>query len=207
MARLSRSRDRIEAPGSLARFGVVGVQESANPEFASRNSHNDFVLHRQRSHRDTVPGLWVCDRHIPNGRTGLAVQCHQVSVHRSQVKPLTQDGQASIDASAAGLDHLGKISDVGPIGAAGPRVQSEGIAGRLGEIHDAIHHQGGGLDLLKCPHLEHPLQLEVPDISPIDLIEPAVAMAVVGTGIGQPVFRLLLSVQYALVSHLGQAGS
>ena len=50
--------------------------------------------------------------------------------------------------------------------------------------------------------LQHPLELQITHIVLIDLIKQAIALAHVATIVGQPILRLIGSVENAVVRHL-----
>ncbi|MDT7813533.1 MAG: hypothetical protein QOJ42_3449, partial [Acidobacteriaceae bacterium] len=66
-----------------------------------------------------------------------------------------------------------------------------------------IYDQGRVLDLVPGVKDVHPLQLQVFHIFAIDLLEFAVSLARVATGVSKPVLRFLVGVEDAVIRDLG----
>src|SRR5438093_12627664 len=80
---------------------------------------------------------------------------------RVEKQCVTQDRQAAIDGSAARSCVRRGIVAVDPKDAAGFCIESERIARRLSDVHDAVHHERGGFKFLQRLRLKYPLLLEV----------------------------------------------
>src|SRR5579862_7558370 len=101
-AGLARSRDRVEAPGALARGDIVGVNETADSVLAARNADDDFIFDDQGSDSEGVALRVIGGLDIPEDIAGGGVERHDVSIERSEEKPRTEDGEAAIGVSTAG---------------------------------------------------------------------------------------------------------
>ena len=197
----------MKAPGSLAGLGFIGLQESANAVLTAGHPHNHLVLDCERGHGDRVAVPEFRQLHLPHQGTGLGVDRLQAGIQRAQEEKVVQDGQPSVDEAAAHAHFLGDLVVVGPEDAPGPGIQGDHHVGRPGQVHDPVHHQGSRLEILERLRLINPLQLQVLNVGFPDLIQVAVPLAVVGSGIGQPIAGLVVSVHNSLVADLPQEAS
>src|SRR5262249_17665735 len=90
----------VRPPQALAGLGVVGVDETANAILAAGDSGDDFVLERQWGGGDAVALHGVSDLRLPNQRAAAGVERHQCRIERSEVDPVSEDGDTAVDPVA-----------------------------------------------------------------------------------------------------------
>ena len=120
-------------------------------------------------------------------------------VQRVHVEAIAQNRETAVDLAAAVVGADGVPVVVRPKDAARGGIQSEDVILRTREVHDAIHHQRRGFELLRRAALKEPLGFQFFHIAGVDLIEAAVTPAVVAAGIHQPVAGFLIGVQQAFI--------
>src|SRR2546425_9844893 len=123
MARLARARNRVEAPGPLARLSVVGIDEPADAELAAGYTHDDLVLYDERRNRRRVARFVVLQRHIPDDRTGFHVEGEQMRVERDHEQLVAQHAETAIDEPAARGQVGRQLAAAPPDRAPGARVE------------------------------------------------------------------------------------
>src|SRR5439155_19069763 len=74
---LSLRRYGVSSPRFLARMGIEGGHEAADPELASRCAHHNLAAGDKRSQRDVVAGLVIRDPGGPGFSAGSRVDRHQ----------------------------------------------------------------------------------------------------------------------------------
>src|SRR5581483_4664403 len=89
----------------------------------------------------------------------------------------SQDCKAAIHLAAAQADIAGGSAAKGPEGPAGFEIESGGLAGRLGNIHDAVGNERRSFELIEVVGLILPGYFEMTYIVAIDLRERRIAMA------------------------------
>ena len=85
-----------------------------------------------------------------------------------------------------------------PVDTSGGGIQSDHIVRGLDGVHDSVDNQRRGFELLKGSSLKDPLQLEVFHILWSDLAKRAVPLAIVVSGVREPVVRLLIGAKDAV---------
>ena len=84
---------------------------------------------------------------------------------------------------------------------AGERVQRVDRVLGSRQIHDAVHDERRGLELLVVPSLEQPLHAQISGVLGGDLIQLAEAPALVVSRVHQPVAWLLVGIEEPLIGH------
>ena len=170
-ARLAGFRNGPEAPAAFAGFQIVGIEETANAVFAARNAGDHHVLDDQRRAREAVAVLRFGHLHIPQHRTGLGVQRHQVRVHCAHDHAIAHHRHAPVHLPAASIDLVRQTAAIAPVGPAGGGVQGHHIRWWLAQVHHSIDHQRRSFDALRDWHLVNPGNFQLVDIGAIHLIE------------------------------------
>ena len=134
--------------------------------------------------------------------SALRVERNQLPVDRSDVEGVAQDRETPVHAAAAHVDRAIKDMLVLPELASRHSVQGDNIVRHLHGVDHAVHNQRRHFELLERPRLEHPFQLQVADVVPVDLVEGRVMLAPVAAVVGEPVARLASCVQNPLEGHL-----
>ena len=88
MARLARTRNRVEAPRARPRLGVVRVDEAANADLAACHADQNLVLHRKRRERERMARFVVGRLDVPHDVAGLRVQGDEVRVECPEVEAI-----------------------------------------------------------------------------------------------------------------------
>ena len=94
IAFLTRARNRVEPPDVFAGIYVIGINVSANPVFAARHAHNNFIPDHQRRMRYRVTVLRLIHFHIPDRLAAACVQRNQPCVNRAQKYLVTDNAHA-----------------------------------------------------------------------------------------------------------------
>ena len=174
------------------------------PILAAGRAHDHFVFHHQRGMRDGIAGFRLGDGRIPQRLPVLGIDGDQMRVDGAHEQRVAQDRQPAIDAAAAGARRLRHRKLVGPEDPSGGGIESDHVVGSLDRVHDPVHHQRRGFELLERSRLIDPLQFQVLHVLRSDLRERAMTLAHSGTGVGQPVLRLLVGAQDAIEGNLGE---
>ena len=120
------SRNGVEAPGALARGGIVGVDETADAVFAARDADDDFVFDDQGSDGEGIALRVVGGLNIPKNIAGGGVESDDVSIEGSEKESRAEDGEAAIGVSTAGAKFFRQRALVRPDAPAGAGVKGEG---------------------------------------------------------------------------------
>ena len=202
MAGLAGTGDGVEPPLLLAGLRIVGGDEAADAVLAAGHADDHLVLDDERRQRQRVAGAGVGDAGLPDGPAADRVDRDELGVDGAHEQRVAQNRHAAVDAPAAGarLGRRGVL--VAPEDAAELRVEGQHGVGRLGDVHDAVHHERRRLEDLQRLRLEDPLQLEAVDVVDGNLVEGRVAVAVVVARVGEPVVRLVGGVEQPLEGHL-----
>jgi len=177
--------------------------ESPDPVFAARDAGDHHVLHDERRARDAVAGVRVGHRDVPEHGAGFRAQRHQMCVHGAEEHAVAQHGHAAIDGIAADIDLRRQRAFVMPERPARRRIEREHVRRRLAHVHHAVHHDRRGFNPVAGGHLVDPRDFQIGHVLPGDLVERAVAPAIVSAGIIEPVLRLGGGLQQAVVRDLG----
>ena len=181
----------VGAPLALAALGVVGVEEAADAELAAGDARHHPVLHDERRRRLAVAAPVVGHLGVPDEVAAARVDGHEVGVEGAHVEGVAEDGDAAVVAPAADAQVVGQRVLVAPVRAPGRRVHRGQVARRLGDEHHPVDDERGRLGAVELADAVGPLQLEVGDVRPVDLVEAAEALAVEGAAVHQPVVRLV----------------
>ena len=131
------------------------------------------------------PGTVIGD--VPDLLAGVAVEADQVGVERRHVEPVAPGGEAAVDGVAAERQVFGQRFLVVPELRAGLAVDGVGVVPGRGHVHDAVDHQRRAFEAVEHAGLERPDRDQPGDVLGVDLLERAVAVAVVGAAVHQPV--------------------
>src|SRR5207249_36134 len=115
---------------------------------------------------------------------------------------VTENRQAPIHTSAAWPRGLLRSMGERPEDAACRGVQRDDVVRSLDGVHDAVDDNGRRFELFEGACLVDPLHFEVLHILRSDLRQRAITLAVVISGIGEPVLGFLAGVNDPLVRHL-----
>src|SRR5258708_15205542 len=107
-----------------------------------------------------------------------------MGVHGADKNAVTENRDATIYLPATNVDAVWELAPVTPILAPGGGVERHHVAGRLGEVHDAISHERRGFDHQGRRHLIDPLDLKPGGGLARDLVQAAIAPAAVRPPIG-----------------------
>ena len=187
MSRLAGSGNGVEAPGFLPRFRVVGGDEPADAELGAADADDDFVLHDKRRHGDRIGELDVRHRDVPKRPAVSRIDRDEMGVERAHEQRVAQYRDAAVVRAAADAGIGRRRVAVEPEYL--PVFASSAITsfGRLGHVHDAVDDERVRFPGPEHLILQHPFLFEVLHIAGRDLIERAVAFAVVAATVGEPV--------------------
>ena len=131
----------------------------------------------------------------------MGIQC-------AHEQPITEDRDAPVVPSAAEVEVVlvRQLVVVSPVRPAGLGVEGDDVARRLGHVHHAVHDQRRRFGAVERPELIGPLQLESRRAIPVNLVEPAVALAVVVARVHQPVLRFFRRAQQTLGGDRAERG-
>src|SRR3954467_14073106 len=73
-----------EPPDSTTGLGIVGVQETADPELSTAGPNEDLPLSRERCHRERVAEWWLGDFLLPHHRAGAAIQRYKFGIQGAE---------------------------------------------------------------------------------------------------------------------------
>src|SRR5512135_859031 len=96
---------------------------------------------------------------------------------------------------------------IGPKRSTGNGIERNDVVRGLDGIHNAVHNKRRRLELLHRGGLEYPLKFELIHVVGSNLVERAVALARVRSRISEPVLRLPVGVQNAVVGYLREKRS
>ena len=116
------------------------------------------------------------------------------------------DGDTAVVPAAAEDHVVGQLVLVAPVGPSGCRVDRDDSTGRFGDVHHAVDDERRCLGPVERPELVDPLNLEVGGVPTVNLVEAAVALALVVAGIHEPVLRFRLGVEQAFRCYRGERG-
>src|SRR5689334_4624015 len=142
MERFAGARNGPEAPASLARLRVVSIEEPTNAVLATGYTSDDHVLHDQWSDSNAVPGFVIGNLDVPEHGSCFRIQREQVSIDCAKKNAIAKYSNAPVHLTAADIHFCRCRTVVPPELAAGMSVNGDNIAGRLGEVHHTIDHQG-----------------------------------------------------------------
>ena len=198
-ARLSLARHRVEAPCLLAGVDVVRTDEAADAieARAARQPLQHFVADDDRAARVDASGVGRCIG-IPKNFAVARAQRHHVGVARRQ-EDLVVGNRDAADAAVA--RRLVRARTRLPDQTARLSVERLDDVARRREIDDAVVHDRGGLVRARIVHRPHPLQLQVLHVGRGDLIQRAVALALIVAAENQPVSR------GRVLEHFGRDGN
>src|SRR5207248_24622 len=128
---------------------------------------------------------------VPHKMATPGVDRDQVSIESTHEERVAKDGEPSIDSATAGMRPMVRIGER-PEDASGHRIEGNHVSRRLNRVHYTVHYQRGGFELLQGTGLINPLLLQVLHVFRSDLIEQTVTLAHGGSGVRQPVLRLLI---------------
>src|SRR5579871_3926985 len=219
VAGLAGTRDRVRPPRRLAGVEVGCLDVTADAELATGGAHDRQVANDEWRDRQRLADRRVGNLALPRDFTGLLVDGEHPPVERNgNHLVLPQRNAAIIDAAAS------YVAGPGAVGAgvhlpfddaflAGRHVDCVDRAPAVRHIHDAVLDdrrrfqvtEGVASAALEARerHREH--RLQVFDGLGVDLLEQREAMTLVVAVMEDPVLRLALRVQGALIRHVGGA--
>ena len=158
-----RSGNGVEAPGPLAGFRVVGVDEAANAVLASRHADDHFVLDDERGDGRGVALLVVLHRRRPRRPAGLHVERDEMRVERRHEQAIAEHAESLVDETAARRQRAGRrqLAAVAPNLAARARVDRPRQVQRAGHVQHVVAQQRRRFEAAaRNVGLEHPLRNE-----------------------------------------------
>ena len=141
MARFAGAGNGVEAPFAFAGGGVVSVNETANAIFAAGDAHNDEIFDNQRRERDAVAFAIVKRGGVPDDIAGFGVERDDMRIERAKEHFVAKNGEAAIDASAAGANVRGKRALVLPNGSSGFGIESERAVVLASCIENSVNNE------------------------------------------------------------------
>src|SRR5580698_11468841 len=187
----------VETPNLLSCRGVVSGDVPAGFVFAARVADDDFAFNDARSARNRVRlGIGVGtvgSRNRPDLFARRRIQRDEAPVERPDINPAVPDGDATIGDITAALDARGtghcRIEH--PQLLAGSRIEREHLAPRRGDVHDAVDdYRRRFLDAMRRVQVVVPCELQLTNISGVDLLQRTEALLVIRTPVGHPVTGL-----------------
>ena len=154
---------------------VVSVEKAANAVFAARDAGDHHIFHDQRRAGDAVARFAGPPPARPREprRSSRSAQpdarprCREI---RGPPAPRRRGSPASQQT----LILRGKASLVMPVRPPRGGIQRKHVGRRLSDVHDAVHHNGSGLNTVARRHLVYPGDFQIGHILAIDLIERAI---------------------------------
>ncbi len=96
----------VESPGAGPGLSVVSIDETAAGVIAARHANDHLVLDHERSKRDGVTVFGFLDRSVPEHLAGLPIERNQVSVERTHVQLVSEDGGTAVHHPAADAEQI-----------------------------------------------------------------------------------------------------
>ena len=198
--RLARLRNRVGAPHLLAGVGIERGHEPADAPLAARGSDQHLAVRHERRNGHVVPGPVVGDRRLPDHLPGHRVEGHHERVVRRVKNLVAVQGDAAVRAVRMG-HVLRELPVVDPELLSRARIDGDDPVLGRGNEHDAVVDDRRRLVAGRHPGRHRPHGHEIAHVLPVDLIQRAVALAVVGPAVHQPVARIGLPQPF--VGHRG----
>jgi hypothetical protein len=219
IAGFAGARDGVGAPCHLAGVEVGRLDIAADPEFAARRAHDRKVPDDQRCQGERLAQRWLGDLALPHDFTGCLVDGEHASVERDgDHLVLPQCDAAVVDAAAS------DIARPGAVGAgihlpfddalfSGGKVDRIDRAPAVRHVHDSVLDDRGRLQIaegiataaLETAQRHGINEAHVLDAGGVDLFEQREAVALVVAVMQDPVLRLALWVEHALIGDIGSA--
>ena len=193
--------DSIGAPDPFPGLRIIGVDKAANTEFTASDPGYHQVLDDQGCRSLAVAGIVWGHFHVPEYIAGTGIDGNQMGIERTHEQGFAEDGDTAVVAATANAQVVRHFMIVAPVFTTGCRVHGDHIAGRFSDKHDAVDNQWYGFGAIDNGNLVNPLELQLIDVIHIDLIQQAVALAIQGSGIHQPVFRLIAGIDEPVPGH------
>ncbi len=188
-AGLAGRRNGIGLPGRLAGIAIERLHEAAHAELTAGHADQHLALHDEGRHGHVIAGLPVLDRSLPGHLAGLGVESDERGVESGEENLVAIERNA-----AAGImqcaEPLRDLALEPPEKIAGRRVESDDLIVRRGDEHHAIIDDRRGLVTGVHARGEAPHGHERFDVADIDLVERAIAPALIATADHEPVLRL-----------------
>ena len=219
VAGLAGARDRVSAPRRLAGVEVGRLDIPADPEFAARRAHDRKVPDDQRCQGERLAQRRLGDLALPHDFTSCLVDGEHAPVERDgNHLVLPQRDAAVVDAAAgdvtrpravgAGI-HLPLDDALFP----GGKVDRIDRAPAVRHVHDVVLDDRGRFQIaegiaptaLETAQRHRVGEAHVLDACDVDLFEQREAVALVVTVMQDPVLRLPLRVEHALIGEVGSA--
>ncbi len=186
VAELAGPGNRVRLPDLLARLGIERRDETADAALAARDTDHDQPVNGQRRHRDVVTTVVVLDAGFPGNLSGYGVECHEDRVERRHVDLVAVQRDAAIGRMPE--TNIGRhLAPVHPQHVAVARIDREQLVQRRRHEHDAVVDDRRCLMPLGDAGVHGPYRPQLVDIARVDLIERAIAPAVVSAAEHQPV--------------------
>jgi hypothetical protein len=103
-------RDRPETPGTLARPGVVRIQEPADARFSAADPDKDLVLDDERCRGDGVPGCVVGD-----GERSVPLRASSATRKPSRVPTYTRSSRIATPRLTRGNPRFSTLPEIGRV--------------------------------------------------------------------------------------------
>ena len=212
-ARLAGRRDRELAPESLARRGIVGIDEPADARLGATHPDNDLAVDCQRRERQGKADIVVGNDRVPAHGTCRGIERDNMCIEGADINRIIEHRDTAIDLRET--DVLGfrvHVGRPGPEHLAGCCIERRYRARRLGEIHDAVDDDRRRLDQPGTAngrglHLVRPDHFQVCNIVLVDLLQRRITFRTIGARISQPVVRLIRGVDETFETDLRIRGS
>ena len=202
VGRLVRIRHGIKTPDQFTGIGVIGGNVTTHAQFGAAVANHDLVLHHPGGAGNGVGLALVNRHHAPDHVTGLGIQGLQAAVEYPDKDFAFINGQSAVDHVATALGGIlpGYLRVIDPNLFPGACIQGVDHRPGTGDVHYAVHHDRRRLNTPGLLHVIDPANAQVRQGIAVDFGQGGVAGLVVGTAVGEPLFRLVRgSVQPLLV--------
>ena len=177
-----------DAPEKLPRLGLVRRHIAPGGPVTPGEPQDDLSVGDEGGMAVALSRAEVSRLPLPAHLPRLGVERHQVGVGRAPVDHVPVEGDATVAGVCLGaLDILreGPLVDPGDI--ARLHLQRDHPAAPLGDVHEAVGHDGSGDPPAVVAHRIRPDEAEISHVFPADPLERAVSCHIVGPPVAQPV--------------------
>ena len=186
VAGLAGAGDGVRPPHLLARLGVVGGHEPPDAPFAARRADEHLAVGDEGRHGHVVARAVVGDGRLPDEFAGHRVERDHERVVGRVVDLVAVEADPAV--GPVGMAHvLGELPLVQPELVARAGVHRDDPIFRGGDEHDAVVDDRRRLVARRDAGRQRPHRFQAGHVLGRDLVQRAVAPAVVGAAVHQPV--------------------
>jgi hypothetical protein len=146
----------------------------------------------------------ICKLRVPEKATVFGVNRYKVRVNGPHNQRIAKNGKAAVHQAAAQAHSERGVILIDPEQPACFCIEGNDVIRRLCDIHNPVDNDRSCLELLQRLSLKDPTKIELLDIRRGDLIESAVSLARIISGIGQPILRFPGCVKETLIRYLAE---